>query len=571
MSKRVSTVFRAQLQERNPFLRGLVTWIGFKTVYVPFTPARRAEGKSNYSASALLSFAINGICSFSKAPLRFAIAVGLIVAALSLVGGIVQILVYMLSDTTVPGWPTLIVLITFVAGLQLFFMGVVGEYIGLIFDEVKSRPRYLVDQSIEYGKQAEQAAASGSATGTPYVRAAALEEVVTRRENSLFATDVEANRERIASAFAGRRLMVVGGGGSIGAATIELLLGYEPAAVHVVDHSENYLAELVRSLRGQDRIGAGVDFQALPLDYGGSAMARLLRDAKPYDIVLNFAAVKHVRSEKDVYSVLQMLDTNIVRHIRFKKWLAENGHGGGYFAVSTDKAANPVNLMGASKRLMEDLIFEFGADSSLRTTAARFANVAFSNGSLLAGFAQRIAKRQPIAVPRDTRRYFISHREAGEICVLAATLVPDRHLAIPKLDPASELQSLEAIAVRVLETYGLGAVAFEDEAEARAAVAPLAAQGRWPLLRTALDTSGEKPFEEFVGQGEAAAECGLKTLLAIRHTPSRAVDRGLFGHLEQLIGEPDSKTSKAEIVEAMAAALSNFQHRETGRSLDQRL
>src|SRR5262249_1792021 len=183
-----------------------------------------------------------------------------------------------------------------------------------------------------------------------------------------------------------------------------LALDYRPAAVHVIDQNENYLAELVRELRGRPRGLADVDFQTLPLDYGSPVMARLLRDSPPYDVVLNFAALKHVRSEKDVYSVLQMLDTNIVRHNHFKPWLADHGPGATYFAVSTDKAANPVSLMGASKRLMEDLIFSAATEHSRSTTSARFANVAFSNGSLLQGFVYRLAKRQPIAVPRDTQR-----------------------------------------------------------------------------------------------------------------------------------------------------------------------
>lgn len=259
-----------------------------------------------------------------------------------------------------------------------------------------------------------------------------LESATTRRSESLFAGDIGAKRQQIADALQAKRVLVVGGAGSIGAATTRLILDYRPAALHVVDHSENYLVELVRDLHGQNVDLARLDFRALPLDYGGDAMARLLSEEAPYDAVFNFAALKHVRSEKDVYSILQLLDTNIVRHIRFKRWLAESGHSDGiYFAVSTDKAANPASVMGASKRLMEDLIFAYGVTPRSRVTAARFANVAFSNGSLLDGFLQRLAKRQPIAVPRDTRRYFISHREAGEICLLAATAIPHRHVAIP--------------------------------------------------------------------------------------------------------------------------------------------
>src|SRR5580700_3911214 len=235
-----------------------------------------------------------------------------------------------------------------------------------------------------------------------------LTSIVTGRADSLFARDLEASSDRVVAKVRDRRILVIGGGGSIGAATVRIILDYRPSALHVVDHNENYLAELVRELRGRSAGIPDIDFRTLPLDYGGPVMERFLRESPPYDVVLNFAALKHVRSEKDIYSVLQMFDTNVVRHIRFKRWLAEYRHGSTYFAVSTDQAANPVSLMGASKRLMEDLIFDIAAESYQSTTSARFANVAFSNGSLLQGFSHRLAKRQPLAVPRGTRRYFIS-------------------------------------------------------------------------------------------------------------------------------------------------------------------
>lgn len=578
LSSRVSRIFRDQLQEQNPFLRGLVSWVGFNVVHMPFKPENRLRGNSNYRPWALVNLALNGICSFSKAPLRFAIAAGLIVAGLSLFGGFLQIVLYMMGTFRVPGWPTIVVFISFIAGLQLFFMGILGEYIGFIFDEVKSRPRYLVDKL--YPGRTQMAGHPSDAPATmhrhhsPNIQIpdrAALETLVTRRERSMFSNDITANQGQITSALYGKRILIVGGGGSIGAATTNMLLEYRPQVLHVVDQSENYLAELVRDLRGQQRDWTGLEFQALPLDYGGPAMARLLQDTKPYDIVLNFAAIKHVRSEKDVYSALQMLDTNIVRHIRFKNWLAQYGHGNAYFAVSTDKAANPVSLMGASKRLMEDLIFAFGTGDGGQITAARFANVAFSNGSLLDGFKQRITKWQPIAVPLNTRRYFISHREAAEICVLSSTMMPSQHIAVPKLDPESQLQTLESIAIRVLEAYGFTPVIYEDESDARAAVRSQAAIGRWPLLLTPLDTSGEKPYEEFIGHGETASSCGLDTLLAIKHAPSRAFESGLFDQLTNLVEQPASTTNKAEIIGIIATALSSFRHVDTGRNLDQRL
>ena len=287
----------------------------------------------------------------------------------------------------------------------------------------------------------------------------ALETAVTRRTRSLFADDVAERRGGLIEAIAGRRILVVGGGGSIGAVTVRLAADLRPAALHVVDQNENYLAELVRDLRGSPQgIDPRVEFRMLPVDYGSPIMRRFLSDAPPYDAVLNFAAMKHVRSEKDVYSTLQMFDTNIIKHVRFKTWLAEHGHGARYFAVSTDKAANPSSLMGASKRLMEDVAFGVPTPPVGIATSARFANVAFSNGSLLQGFRHRLARGQPLAAPRDTRRYFVSHAEAGELCLLAAFAAPTGHIVFPRMDPETELQPLDEIARRFLAAHGVAIV-----------------------------------------------------------------------------------------------------------------
>lgn len=399
-----------------------------------------------------------------------------------------------------------------------------------------------------------------------------IDTLVLKRTESQFALDMRERKRQLSDAVAGRRVLVVGGGGTIGSATTMLLAQLNPACLDVVDQSENYLAELVRDLRGRS-MGLSVgDFRTLPLDYGSPVMGRFLSDTKPYDLVLNFAALKHVRSEKDVYSLLQMLDTNVVRHIRFRKWLRDYGHGRRYFAVSTDKAANPTSLMGASKRLMEDVVF----DPSLLlpdgvATSARFANVAFSNGSLLQAFMIRLAKGQPLAVPKDTRRYFVSQRESGEICLLASLLGGGSQVLFPLLDPVTELQSLEEIATRVLAHAGLVAERFDNEADARQAVKALSTSGRWPLLLTNLDTSGEKPYEEFVGGGETIIESGLKTLGAVRHIPSQALSAGLVDLLEDAVSSVDRVIDKLQIVDAIESAIPNFTHRETGKNLDDRL
>jgi len=399
-----------------------------------------------------------------------------------------------------------------------------------------------------------------------------IDYIVTRRKQSLFQGDLNAHSARISAKLRGRRVLVIGGGGSIGSATTRLLVDYAPSVVHVIDQNENYLAELVRYLRGRPLGLRDVDLRTLPIDYGSPIMERFLLEAeRPYEIVLNFAALKHVRSEKDIYSVLQMLDTNLMRHARFKRWLSKYGHGRLYFAVSTDKAANPTSLMGASKRLMEDLTFGLYAAEAQLTTSARFANVAFSNGSLLDGFLRRLVTRQPLAVPRDTRRYFISQIEAGELCLIAALLAPDKHIAFPNLNPLDELQSLESIAMRVLEHFGLTPQFYEDEEGARRDLERVARTGRWPLLLTPLNTSGEKSYEEFVGEGETAVDIGMKAIRAFCHVPSRAIDSKLFDWMAILIDDAHRPVDKTRIVEQVGQALASFCHVDTGRNLDQRL
>jgi FlaA1/EpsC-like NDP-sugar epimerase len=397
-----------------------------------------------------------------------------------------------------------------------------------------------------------------------------LDALIVGRDASLFAADVNANKERLSAQLDGRRILVVGGGGSIGSVTTRLLLQYAPRAVHVLDHSENYLAELVRDIRSGGSVRSEIDLRMWPVDYRSPIAERLIRTEAAYDIVLNFAALKHVRSEKDVYSLLQMLDTNIVGQARFKTWVIGRGGTTRYFGVSTDKAANPTSLMGATKRLMEDVLFGVGAGDGMIVTSARFANVAFSNGSLLQAWLRRLELGQPLAVPRDTRRYFVTQREAGEICLLAALLGATGEIFIPRLDPASELRLLETLAVKILAAHELEAVIFHDANEARRALTDLKARRRWPLLLTPLDTSGEKPYEEFVGRGESAHDVGLANLLAVRHAGS-VLDQRIVDDLQRIISGSGVDTSKDDIVTTIAAAIPNFQHVETGKNLDQRM
>ncbi len=398
--------------------------------------------------------------------------------------------------------------------------------------------------------------------------------LATGHRRSRFAGDVASHADAMRVAFAGKRVLVIGGAGSIGAATVRALLPFTPAAVHVVDQDENGLAELVRDLRSTGLAPSGLDLRLQPLDYGANAARRFLAGAGPYDTALHFAALKHVRSEKDTPSVLQMLETNVLKQARLMSWLAEDGAPARYFAVSTDKAADPVNFMGASKRLMEHLVFTepitpLGA--AVRTSA-RFANVAFSAGSLLASWGERLRKRQPVAVPRDTRRYFVSLEEAAEICLLAVAAVPDRHVAVPRMRAGPDLRELAPIAEGFVAAAGFRAAWYHDENAARAAVDAEAGRGAWPILLTARDTVGEKPEEEFVGAGETASDIGLATLRGI---PQRGADalalRGVLDELTLWVAQPRLRVDKDAIAAVLMRVVPEFRPSAAGKSLDDRM
>jgi FlaA1/EpsC-like NDP-sugar epimerase len=401
----------------------------------------------------------------------------------------------------------------------------------------------------------------------------ALSTLVTGREVDLFAGDIAAHVRELEDAISGRRILVVGGAGSIGSSTIHQLTRFRPRSLHVVDQNENGLAELVRDLRSAPGAQAPGDFRTLPLDYGSAIMRAFMEAEGPYDIVLNFAALKHVRSEKDAFSLLQMLNTNIVMQARFLRRLEALDFEGRYFCVSTDKAANPVNLMGASKRLMEHVVFSAVAapGRGFSTSSTRFANVAFSAGSLLDGFRKRLEKRQPLAVPKETYRYFVSLRESGQICLLATALAPPGHTLIPRLTPESDLRSLEGIAREFLGSFGLTPEIFEDEQEARAAMSGLSGSC-YPLLLTGRDTSGEKVREEFVGVGEVALEVGLDSLQGIPYSPSGSTEglKDLLGSLEAWANDMGT-VSKEELISSISQVLDEFEHHGTNRCLDRRM
>lgn len=398
--------------------------------------------------------------------------------------------------------------------------------------------------------------------------------LATHRKESLFEGDLNICTSQIQEGITGKRILVIGGAGSIGSSTIHEIVPFRPKALHVVDTNENNLAELVRGIRNSSQVFDVPDFRTLPLDFGSSVMQRFVAEQAPYDMVLNFAAIKHVRSEKDIYSILQMIDTNVLKPARLLKWLAEKGDLKSYFCVSTDKAANPTNLMGATKRLMEHVIFSNAAtpELSARTTSARFANVAFSDGSLLYSWIKRMESRQPLAVPGSTRRFFISLREAGKICLIAAACANNKHLLIPRFSTQTDIKELQPIAENFLRFHGYEPRLYKVETEAKANIESDIAETKYPLLITPLDTVGEKPYEEFVGEGEHIFETGLVDLLEVQY---KQCDReNLLRFLStamKWVSDPRGSITKKEIIFSISSVIPELSHKESGKTLDDRM
>ena len=411
-----------------------------------------------------------------------------------------------------------------------------------------------------------------------------LASALTRRDRPLFDT------AQAGAVVHGRRFLMVGAAGSIGAATLLEMLPFEPEEILVLDPSENNLAELLRTVRSAPKPFRG-RLRVEPLDYGSRLAAALLAAEESFDYVLSFAALKHVRSERDRFSILRMLEVNLLAADRFLGELRVRGHGGrGVFFVSTDKAADPISLMGASKRAMEELLWahaQVGAPRSLldddgadivaplsRVTTARFANVAFSDGSLPWAFLQRLEKRQPLAVPSDVKRYFVSPAEAGRLCLNAAILCKHRSAMIPALDLDRDAHPFAEVARLTLADRGLAPTFFDDEQAARSAVESELAKGCYPVLMTRADTSGEKEMEVFVGEGEVAEPTPLDDLLAVPALVG--ADRTALRFLLRLVrdacaGHGEDLPALGEIIEALRRVVPALQHRDTGRSLDDRM
>lgn len=391
---------------------------------------------------------------------------------------------------------------------------------------------------------------------------------VTNRETSMFLADIENNKEALNEKIAGKSVLVVGGAGSIGSSFIKAILPFKPASIVVVDTNENALAELTRDLRSTKGMYVPNDYVPYPMDFCSPVFEKMFRKRGGFDIVGNFSAHKHVRSEKDIYSVEALLQNNVIYAKKLLDLLAEYPPEE-YFCVSTDKAANPVNIMGASKRIMEDVIFTYSDKFPVKT--ARFANVAFSNGSLPAGFIARLQKLQPLSAPSDVKRYFVSPEESGQICMLACMLGKNREIFFPRLEK-EQMMTFDKIAVALLHEHGYEVLECDSDEEAIDKATDLKNGSRkYPVHFSGSNTSGEKSYEEFYTDEETVDFERLHALGVVtdKEIPDKDKVEVLFGELTKAFEKEES--TKEEIIAIMKGYLPNFEHIETGKSLDSKM
>lgn len=391
---------------------------------------------------------------------------------------------------------------------------------------------------------------------------------VVKRKESLFRVDIDLHSKEIEKKICGKTVLVIGGAGSIGSSFIKALLPFRPASLAVVDTNENALAELSRDLRSTKGMYIPVDYVPYPMDFSSPVFEKMFRKRGGFDIVGNFSAHKHVRSEKDIYSVEALVQNNVL-HAKHLLDLLSEYPPEEYFCVSTDKAANPVNIMGASKRIMEDVIFSYSDKFPVKT--ARFANVAFSNGSLPAGFLARISKLQPLSAPSDVRRYFVSPEESGQICLLSCILGENRAIFFPKLEEA-QMMTFDGIARELLTEQGYEVLECSSDAEAIDKAEELKNGSKeYPVHFSISDTSGEKPYEEFVTSAETADYDRFTSLGVItgKDIPDQKRVEKLFRDLNTAFDQPEA--TKEEIIHIMKEYLPNFEHIETGKSLDSKM
>ena len=387
------------------------------------------------------------------------------------------------------------------------------------------------------------------------------------RDKELFNQDILKHEEELQNIVSSSTFLVIGGAGSIGQAVTKEIFKRNPIKLHIVDISENNMTELVRDIRSSLGYLKG-EFKTYALDIGSVEYDAFIKSDGNYDYVLNLSAIKHVRSEKDPFTLMRMIDVNILNTDKTLQQSIDNGTKK-YFCVSTDKAANPANMMGASKRIMEMFLMRRSKEITIST--ARFANVAFSDGSLLHGFNQRIQKQQPLTAPHDIKRYFVTPKESGELCLMSCIFGENRDIFFPKLSEKLHLISFSDIAIRYLKDLGYEPHLCSTENEARTLMATLPSKGKWPCLFTNSDTTGEKDFEEFFTYKETLDMERFHNLGVIKNDPDYIEEDLTF--FEDTIAELKQlkNWNKPQLTKLFFRMIPDFNHKETGKYLDDKM
>ena len=390
---------------------------------------------------------------------------------------------------------------------------------------------------------------------------------VTKRENSFFENDLINNKEKLLKEIKGKSILVIGGAGTIGSSYIKTALRYHPSELVVVDTNENGLTELTRTLRSDSNITVPASFLTYPMSFNSDVFYKMFDSHGAFDIVANFAAHKHVRSEKDSFSIEAMIKNNVLDAKKFLDYLKLNKPSH-FFCVSTDKAANPVNVMGGSKKMMENVIMSYSKD--LKITTARFANVAFSNGSLLYGYIERLLQRQPISCPSDVERFFVSPEESGEICLVTSILGNSGDIYFPKLNK-NQLVNFKSITEDFFKYLNKDIKFCKSEKEAKEIALNLSDTSSYPVYFFKTDTSGEKLYEEFYTSEDEVNFNLYESIGVVTNSLKPS-----FSEIEVTIKEIETlfkreSYNKEDVIKIMNKILPNFNHIETGKSLDQKM
>tara|TARA_B110000014_G_C20124778_1_gene598213 strand:- start:1182 stop:2405 length:1224 start_codon:yes stop_codon:yes gene_type:complete len=396
--------------------------------------------------------------------------------------------------------------------------------------------------------------------------------LATRRTELLTSKDFKNQKDKVIDTFKNKKILVLGGAGSIGSSFIYEVSKLGLKSIHIIDPNENGLTDLVRNLRSKNEKESSLDLITSPLDFGSKVTEQFIKENGPYDTVFNFAAIKHVRSEKDIYSLIQMFDTNVVKQSNFIQFLIDNKLTERYFTVSTDKAANPVSLMGASKKIMELVLQHkhLQQNNILKTSTTRFANVAFSRGSLLQSYPIRFDRREPLPAPKHIARYFVSHEEAAQICILSSLDIENGDILVPKTGDSLKLYPILSVAKNFIESKGLEPILVESKEEAYKVIEKNESV-KYPIVLTEPDTSGEKKFEEFIGINEKTLESQYTNFDVVQHSEFNVDMLKSFIESFNSMLQGGPFFDRDELIEDVKGLVDSFNHVDTGVNLDNRM